>query len=164
MFLLEKTARAESPVSFPGEGRTYRPGKHTVRFKITGEQTNGDFSLADGEVPPGDGVPPHVHRYEDETFYILEGKFEVMVDGKTYIAEPGASVFAPRNVPHSWYNVGDDWGRMLAVFTPGRSEAWFAALDELNRTDPGNIAKMIDVLGAYGIEPAFPIEEALTAR
>jgi hypothetical protein len=25
-------------------------------------------------VPPGGGPPPHIHRMEDETFYIVEGR------------------------------------------------------------------------------------------
>jgi uncharacterized cupin superfamily protein len=29
-------------------------------------------------VPAGGGPPPHIHRNEDETFYVLEGEVEFL--------------------------------------------------------------------------------------
>jgi uncharacterized cupin superfamily protein len=29
-------------------------------------------------VPPDGGPPPHIHRNEDETFYVLEGEVEFL--------------------------------------------------------------------------------------
>ena len=39
--------------------------------------------------PPGTFVPPHIHPTQDEFIYMLEGQFELMLDGRTAIANPG---------------------------------------------------------------------------
>ena len=42
-------------------------------LKATAEQTGGRFSLIEEVAPRGEGTPLHVHREDDETFYVLEG-------------------------------------------------------------------------------------------
>lgn len=53
----------------------------------------------------GEGPNLHVHPY-DEVFYILEGRAEFTVGEKKFIAEEGAIVIGPANVPHSYKNLG----------------------------------------------------------
>lgn len=50
--------------------------------------------------------PPHKHA-EDEFFFVLEGKAEFYLDGKTKIAGPYTSFYCPSNVEHGIRNVGD---------------------------------------------------------
>jgi quercetin dioxygenase-like cupin family protein len=40
-------------------------------------------------------------------FFILEGTYEMTVDGQTTTAGAGTIVFIPRNVVHRFKNVGD---------------------------------------------------------
>ncbi len=58
--------------------------------------------------------PPHAHP-EDEFFFILEGKAEFYLDGKTRIAEPYASFYCPSNVTHGIRNVGDTELKYLVI-------------------------------------------------
>ena len=44
-----------------------------VTFLVTGAESHGGCFIVEGMVPPGGGPPPHIHRFEDESFYILEG-------------------------------------------------------------------------------------------
>lgn len=53
----------------------------------------------------GEGPNLHVHPY-DEVFHILEGRAEFTVGEKKFIAEEGAIVIGPANVPHSYKNLG----------------------------------------------------------
>ena len=55
----------------------------------------------------GNAGHPHTHSDQEQAFYILEGKMEVVVGDDTYTAEPGDCVFLPRNVEHGHKNVGD---------------------------------------------------------
>jgi mannose-6-phosphate isomerase-like protein (cupin superfamily) len=41
--------------------------------KISGKDTDGEYGLIEAVVPEGVGSPWHVHREEDEWFYVLEG-------------------------------------------------------------------------------------------
>jgi mannose-6-phosphate isomerase-like protein (cupin superfamily) len=42
--------------------------------KASAEQTGGRFSLIEELAPGGAATPLHVHREDDETFYVLEGE------------------------------------------------------------------------------------------
>lgn len=48
---------------------------------------------------------PHTHP-EDEFFFIIEGKAELFLAGKTKIVEGNASFYCPSNVEHGIRNVG----------------------------------------------------------
>jgi hypothetical protein len=70
-------------------------------FKLTGEETNGAFSLFEFVVPPDSGSPPHRHTREDETFYIVSGSMEFHVNGTKITAQVGdvaAGVPAPNAI------------------------------------------------------------------
>jgi quercetin dioxygenase-like cupin family protein len=61
----------------PGEGsRSLWVFGELVVCKTKSEQTGGAYSLFEVVTQPGDGPPPHVQHREDESFYLLEGKYE----------------------------------------------------------------------------------------
>jgi Cupin domain len=64
-------------------------------IRIHGSDTGGVVSAVESHDVPGGGPPPHIHHREDETFQILEGEYEWTVGGKTFVAQKGATIFAP---------------------------------------------------------------------
>jgi quercetin dioxygenase-like cupin family protein len=58
--------------------------------------------------------PPHKH-IEDEFFFVLEGKAEFYLDGKTKQVEGFASFYCPSNVEHGIKNVGDSVLKYLVI-------------------------------------------------
>lgn len=54
--------------------------------------------------PPGTFVPPHIHPTQDEFIYMLEGQFELMLDGKTVFAGSGDLIRMPMGIPHGIFN------------------------------------------------------------
>src|ERR1700736_2386649 len=70
--------------------------------------------------PPGTFVPPHVHPTQDEFIYMLEGTFDLYLDGSWTKAGPGALVRMPRGIAHGYYNRGDAQARALFWVTPAR--------------------------------------------
>jgi quercetin dioxygenase-like cupin family protein len=48
--------------------------------------------------PPGTFVPPHIHPTQDEFIYMLEGRFDLLLDGKPVVATTGDLIRLPRNV------------------------------------------------------------------
>jgi hypothetical protein len=49
-------------------------------FKATAEQTGGRFALVEQVAPRGMATPLHVHREDDESFYVLEGEITVYLE------------------------------------------------------------------------------------
>jgi len=94
-----------------------------ITFKITGEETNGAYFAVEVVSQPGGG-PSFLHTHEpQETFYVLDGVFEVYgqdENGRKYAirATEGDTVQVPGNVPHGFKNVGDGVGRMLLIYEP----------------------------------------------
>jgi quercetin dioxygenase-like cupin family protein len=82
------------------------------------------------EVPPLLDTPLHVHRNEDELFYVLEGEHVFQVDDDEYHAGPGDFVFAPRGIPHSQRRVVPGQGRHLVLVSPGGFEGFFRELSD----------------------------------
>jgi quercetin dioxygenase-like cupin family protein len=124
-----------------------------VTFKATGAETGDAFTLLEGENPPGTGVPPHVERYEDETFYVLEGTYAFDVDGVQHEVGPGGFVHIRRGTAHAFRNVGTTTGRILCLLTPGGiHERFMADLALLGATGLPNPEEIVACGNRYGIE------------
>ena len=94
-----------------------------VTFKITAAESDNAYFLTEIASLPGSG-PAFLHTHVPmETFWILEGEYEVYGqddDGEKYVIEapPGSTVHIPGNVPHGFKNAGDSNGRLLALYSP----------------------------------------------
>lgn len=102
-------------------------GDLTILLRVTSEASGGAFTLFE-EVPPLADTPLHVHRDEDELFYILEGEHVIRVGDADFPVGPGGVVFAPRGIPHSQRRVVPGEGRELVLTTPGGFEGFFREL------------------------------------
>jgi quercetin dioxygenase-like cupin family protein len=49
-------------------------------------------------------VPPHTHPKQDEYIYVLDGRIDLLLDGKRRTAGAGDLVRMPRGIPHAFYN------------------------------------------------------------
>jgi uncharacterized cupin superfamily protein len=49
-------------------------------------------------------APYHIHRLDDEIFYILSGQAGFEVGNDTYSAGPGDAVTVPQGAIHTWWN------------------------------------------------------------
>lgn len=77
------------------------------------------YTLLESTAPPGGGLPPHVHRAQDEAIYILEGEYTLVVSGDRELRlGPGSFASFPRGTVHALKVAGDGPGRSLAILTP----------------------------------------------
>jgi quercetin dioxygenase-like cupin family protein len=88
-------------------------------LKITPAETGGAYLQFETAHAPGTGAPPHLHREEDEAFYVLAGQYEFSVGDRHLTAIPGAFAFVPRGTVHAFTSTGQESGRMLVTVTPG---------------------------------------------
>ena len=107
----------------PNEGDAVFVLGDVVTFKITSAESDSAYFLTEIASPPGGG-PAFLHTHiPQETFWILEGDYEVYGQdeqgGKYTIEAPvGSTVHVPGNVPHGFKNVGETPGRLLALYAP----------------------------------------------
>jgi quercetin 2,3-dioxygenase len=152
------------PVYVPAGGGTFAElGDHRGWAKVGAQHTGGAFLLGETQADPQGGVPPHIHRREDETFYILNGRFTFMVGGETVEVGPGDTIFAPRDIVHTWRCTSENGGRLLAVFTPGDNFQTFAltmaeqnANPQTDMADPARAAAFVALAARHGIEMVPP--------
>jgi mannose-6-phosphate isomerase-like protein (cupin superfamily) len=67
--------------------------------------------------PPRWIAPLHLHRNDDEAWYVLEGRLCVRVGPDVVEAPAGSVVFVPRGTPHTYWNPGTGLVRYLLVMT-----------------------------------------------
>src|SRR4051812_40686976 len=65
-----------------------------------GEAVEMEFVLPSGCVAP----PPHVHPHQVEEYEVLEGRFDVVVDGEWQTLAPGESATVPIGALHTFRN------------------------------------------------------------
>jgi quercetin dioxygenase-like cupin family protein len=86
----------------PGSGGSISVlGDHQT-VKLTGEQTNGLFTMVEQNNEASVAVPMHVHTREDELFYVCKGEITLFLDGKEIVGSTGMTVYLPRGVPHGF--------------------------------------------------------------
>ncbi len=104
---------------------------NTLDIKISSSDTGGDLAVFEqtGHTPRG-GPPLHIHPYQDEWFYVLEGSYLFQVGTETHQIKTGDTIFLPRTVPHAFIQISDT-GRMIVSYLPaGKMEAFFKATSE----------------------------------
>ena len=114
-------------------------GVSAISFKVTPQDSSGLFIIENTFHEKG-GPARHLHHFQDEWFYTVEGEFIVEVGQERFRLKPGDSLFAPRQVPHVWaYTGGSTCGRMLIAFSPaGKMEAFFREVTKANAMPPQN--------------------------
>lgn len=122
------------------------------RFLLRAQDTGGMFSLLELNTPPGGGPPPHCHDDSDETFHVLDGRYEIRLGEQTHTVGPGDTVFGPRGVAHGFRNVGPETGRLLCVATPGGMEEMFEGLAEIMAAPgPPDRAAIADLVARHRV-------------
>jgi quercetin dioxygenase-like cupin family protein len=150
-----------------GTGPMYWGPGDKVTFLVTGEQSGGACFIFETMVPPGGGPPPHLHRHEDESFYLLQGTLTIHAGGSTYHASPGDFIHLPRGIVHSFKNEGNVDARMLVTASPAGpvgvqkffEEAFYPATDRL--VSPPLVTgelmgRMKAAVAKHGLEFAHP--------
>jgi quercetin dioxygenase-like cupin family protein len=104
------------------------PSVPTLRTDVLlrSEETGGNVSVTEIEVPAHSAGPPlHTHDF-DEAFYMLDGELIFQVDEELVTRGAGELSFAPRNVAHTLANHSEAPARYVLVCTPAGFERHWA--------------------------------------
>src|SRR5919199_3841368 len=127
-------------------------------FKATAEQTGGRFSLVEQLAPRGMATPLHVHRQDDESFYVIEGELTVYLEDIDHPVpvSAGAFVHVPGGVVHA-FRVDSETARWLDLTTPQHERFMRAAGEPAPErvpppSGPPDMGKVMAAAQRYGVE------------
>jgi quercetin dioxygenase-like cupin family protein len=84
------------------------------------EETGGEYVEMEWTLPPGAFAPPvHRHPSQVEEYEVLEGSFEVMVDGRWRTLGPGDGASVPVNTDHTFRTSPGQTVRVRNFHRPG---------------------------------------------
>ena len=107
-------------VSGPGEGERFDRGNRVVTIKADLPQISANEIAFD----PGFEVEPHRHDDHVDSFYVLDGEVEFMLEDGVVRAGPGTWFSAPACTLHGFRNPGAGRARVLNIHAP---DSGFAA-------------------------------------
>jgi quercetin dioxygenase-like cupin family protein len=81
--------------------------------------TGGGMMTVQFHFPRGGVGAPHSHLHE-QVGYVVSGRFEFTLEGKTTVLGPGDSYYVPSNAVHGALALED--GVLVDVFTPQRQD------------------------------------------
>lgn len=126
-------------IRMPGAGKTVALAGYPLTLVLT-RADSPHLCLFDWTVPPGFSTGMHVHRIQEETFYVLEGECTWQVGDEQVRAKPGACLFVPPGVPHNIGNARDKPARMLISVSPPGHNHYLEELAKVaiarDRSDP----------------------------
>ncbi len=125
-----------------GEGRYHGHIKlkgvnaNIMDVKVSGKDTDGALAIFEQTgISPGKGTPLHVHPYQDEIFYVLQGEYLFQVGTNKFHLKTGDSIFLPRKVPHAWTQVSNKARVTVTLQPAGKLEEFFLTMAALE-TEP----------------------------
>lgn len=124
--------------------------------KISGKDTGGELCVFETFRTAKGGPPLHIHRDQDEWFFVRDGEFVFRVGDETVTARAGDSVLAPRGVPHAFANVSET-GTLIVGFQPaGTIETFFLESRRLSQSLDASLQDWQTVGRRHGIEIVGP--------
>lgn len=134
-----------------------------LTIKADAAATGGRLGVMEHLAARGLGSPLHVHRREDEWFYVMEGEVTFWVGGRVVTAGPGDLAWLPRDVPHT-FMVTSEQARFLLVVEPGGFEDFVRALSvPAERREippasdvPPDMERLVAIAAEHGVEILGP--------
>lgn len=123
-----------------------------VTHKLISQQTAGGYYLFESEFDPESGNRLHVHAYEDEVVYVLQGAIQIRLGDGRLEANEGGVAHLPKGIPHALYNPLKTPLRVLALAIPGGMEQFFDELESALQDASMDDAKHKEISRKYGIE------------
>lgn len=127
------------------------PGAITLKVLLSGKDTAGTHAVFEDIVAPGVGPGRHIHRDQDETFFFMEGEYDVEIGGVLHHMKPGDVGFVPRGTVHAFKNVGQSLGKLRYIFSPALVvEEMFRSFYDAQQKGALDLDRMSEIADAHG--------------
>ncbi len=150
--------RGLSVMSAVGEGESVSLRGTEVTFKVPSDQAAG-ASCLEFAAAPGFDTGLHVHKQLEETFYVLEGEFELQAGDVVRRGLPGTLMFVQPGVPHRFSNPTDFPAKLLLIMSPAAFDRYFVELaDVLARSGPPDSDAIAALRSKYDTQQLSSLE------
>ncbi|MDI9256779.1 cupin domain-containing protein [Flavobacterium sedimenticola] len=96
---------------------------------VTSLNASGDYDIMVGETPAQvQGPPPHMHHSYHESFLMLEGEMEFIIDGVVKTAKSGDFITLPPNTLHTFRNASEKSCKWVNIHSPKGFAAFFETM------------------------------------
>lgn len=132
-----------------------------VDILVPAARTGGAFSLLRVSNPPGCWTPPHLHRHEDETVFVLSGTVQAETEQGTARIGPGEVLVLPRGRPHRLGNAGPGDAHFMVLCTPGGFDGFVRDAGRAMPQDgpvlaEADVARLVQAAPRHGVELLAP--------
>jgi mannose-6-phosphate isomerase-like protein (cupin superfamily) len=148
----------EARIVRSGEGEQYGTMYHFKQGSLTG----GRFDFMVGEMRYLSGPPLHVHRDQDDTFYVLDGAITLQIGDEIVELKAGDFATVPPGTPHTFDNFRKDQpAKAVNLMTPGGLDALFQDMEMLAAAmrDPKRADELWEKHGVRVVGP--PLKDKL---
>jgi mannose-6-phosphate isomerase-like protein (cupin superfamily) len=146
----EESAMDTSNTTVAPEQAPASPGR-SFFLKLPVAETGGSIMMFEETVPVGTKSTFHLHYDSDEVAYVLSGEVTFLIGDDITVGGPGSCTFMPRGVRHAWKATGQQAGRVLFLYTPGKAGG---LIEEQQRTGRKfgsmNEHELADILQRHG--------------
>ncbi|GAB2612093.1 cupin domain-containing protein [Streptomyces capparidis] len=95
-------------------------GAGAMRLLADSDASDGAMSVSGGTIPAGAAAAkPHLHRRSWETFYIIDGALEMLLDDEMVTVGAGGLISVPPGVVHAFAATAEGPVEALVFITPG---------------------------------------------
>ncbi len=131
-------------------GTAYQLGPLKLVFKRSEGEGEGSYSMIESLEQPGGSVSLHRHSAWQETFLVLEGRFDFQAAGEHHSLGPGEMLVIPRGAAHGFACTSPEPGRLLTISSPARVFEAFVADTSAANNDPALDIRA--VFASHGLE------------
>jgi mannose-6-phosphate isomerase-like protein (cupin superfamily) len=126
-----------------------------TRVRAGADATAGRLAILEHHAERGYASPLHMHRADDETFFVLEGELRVEIDGRAQAVGTGAVAFLPCKLPHALV-VTSPQAHYLSFHTPAGFDRFTVAVASADLDTPPDPSALAEMAASYGIEILGP--------
>lgn len=155
--------------TFPGKGFKVNSGEarfgtsykmkgitlNNLDIKISASDTGGQLAVFEQSgLTPNGGPPMHIHPFQDEWFYVLEGVYLFQVGDDQFDLKQGDTIFLPRQVAHAFIQRTEKARVIVSYLPAGKMEDFFKATNEWSR--PPTQQEIIKVFADHDMKVVGP--------
>ncbi len=125
------TAPARAYILAVDEGESLLIGSRRAPLviKVSPEAGSPNLSAIMEHIAPGDGIPVHLHRSEDEIIFVYAGEGLQRLGETEHAVGAGSLIYVPRGTWHGLRNSASTGDlTIVAVFAPTGMEGYFRAI------------------------------------
>ena len=122
-----KAGEARFSIHYKMKGVTF----NTLDIKISGAYTGDNVAVFEQKGLTPNGEPPlHIHPFQDEWFYVIEGEYLFQVGDDKYELKGGDTIFLPRKIQHAFIQL-TEIGKMIVSYLPaGKMESFYKVTND----------------------------------